>query len=204
MSFQPKMRQAIQTMAICAHRIDMPMEIHHRIASFLNRDWWPDDMSECWNSDCQISNIRRATDAYSEYVMTTGSEGNQQFADFLVSKPCATLKSCSKCNVAKYCSKRCKDFSYKVSHKRCCAKPPCCKGTSTFDEIQLYRDVEALRSIKMPFFIKCSESKDNDANMSDDDDNESWESMETETDDTNEIRTTDIIYKFFNKHSYNT
>lgn len=191
----------------------MPVDIVHRIGSFLNRDWWPDDRKECWNNDCQIASVSKATDAYSEYIRNSGSDCKQQFADFLFQVPCATLKSCPRCNVTKYCSKRCKDDSYKVSHKRCCTKPPCCKGKPTIDEIELYREVAALGSIKKPFFLDNSESdetKNNDiaadqenGDGDGDDDNESWESMDTVMDGTCEVRATDIICKFFSKHNYN-
>jgi hypothetical protein len=213
MSFQPEFRKAMKAIALCTHRLGWPIELVHHIGMFLNRDWWPDDRKECWNSECQIASISKATDAYTEYVMTTGtskdSKDKKQFADFLF-QPCSTLKPCLKCNTTRYCSKRCKENSYKISHKRCCSKPPCCKCKPTSDEMQLYRDLEALGSIKKPFFVQFAEKDEKETNGiavdqqvgEDDDDNGSWESMDTNEDSADDVRATDIIYKFFSKNNY--
>lgn len=218
MSFQPEMRIAIKTVVMSTHRLGMPLETAFKISSFLNRGWWGDSRRECWNDDCKVNDITKAINQYSDAIEKNDNNGPSrpiQFADFLsqASSRTTAWKVCSVCNVPKYCSKTCKIESYKASHKRCCNKPPCCKGVPTLPEIQLYRDVFAcsgdqrLRTLHLPQFIKRLEEKTEsqlkanqtdvkmltystndvvDSNVDENDPDEetgSWESMDSDDDD---------------------
>jgi hypothetical protein len=223
LSFQPSFRDALKTVALCTHRLDMPLDVVHRIGSFLRRDWWSDGKRECWNSDCQVLNISKAVEAFSDHAFNDG-DCAKRFADFIVPIR-SSLKACTRCNVPKYCSKRCKEDSYKASHCYCCCKPQCSLAKPTSEELQLYSDVfncKELQEKKLPRFVQIAQQRlidfshkdtcDDEDAWEDDDDNDddnieeddagSWESMESDVHELKKPNPTSIIYKFFVKNSY--
>lgn len=232
MSFQPAFRQAITTVALCTHRLEMPVDVVHRIGSFMNREWWFDERRECWNSDCQIASVSKAVEAYSEDMLQDGSSSQRQFAHFLAYNK-SSSKPCLKCNVPKYCSKRCKDDSYKTSHANCCGKPQCSTAKLSQEEYQLYIDVfscDEMKGTKLPYFVRRMQDKaleeanstaderiktgdddddddgweDDDGTDEDNDDAGSWESVNSDSVEGKKLNPTEIICKFFKKNSYET
>jgi hypothetical protein len=223
MSFQPQFRQAVKTVAMSCHRLNMPMELARRIASCLHRDWWRDEYRSCWNYDCHISNIGKSVELYHNAV----KDGNTdtQLGNFLFTSNGlnSTFRECEKCRVTKYCSKRCQEESYRASHVSHCGKLPCRKGRPSESEHHLYDTVFACREMQgqlLPLFISNNiplpvvsnnTVVDNDydddwEDEEDDDDNEDedndWESVDSNYNENEPESATTVIHNFF-RNQYN-
>ena len=104
-SFQKPFRQAIKTIALCAHRHGMPIDISITVNSYLSRDWWPDERSECWLYECQIDKLQNALFHKEESVIK----------QYLIKCECKVAHACS--------GKHMKSIN-REGHRRLCKTPP--------------------------------------------------------------------------------
>jgi hypothetical protein len=179
-SFQPEMQVAVRTFALCTHRLNFPNEIVQKVASFLNRTWWPDSRRQCWSFDCQLDQI--------------GKQMSRRIQKRPAKNKSVVCQPCSGCGVAWYCSKRCKGEDMKAGHKRVCET---IFSTGSPEDDVLFRKVF---KNELPAFISVvQESGDVEALDSSfdgrragesevvvvegDDDDGSWESMDTDEED---------------------
>lgn len=175
LSFSVPYRSAVSTLASCAHRYAVPSDIVALVNSFLPRSWWPDERRSCWCQDCQLDQLKR------EF----GSEKKKK------SKPDSFI-TCSGCQVALACSKEHMKFLHKDGHKRYCGLPPFRAPFAEEDNIlcqEILGDAIGIDSIL-------------DTNLNDNDDDGSWESVESDDEDAADLGKSDVILSFFNNKSY--
>lgn len=186
-SFQKPFRQAVKTVALCAHRLGMPLDISVTVNSYLSRDWWPDDRAECWRYECQIDKLQH--DLY------------------LVEKPMSKhcLIQCE-CKVAHACSSKHLKSINREGHRRLCCTPPLREPTA--DDIVFCCRIEAIKKSRNvdlePYRFPCQDNIEVvDANDSDMDEDSDWESIAS-SDDGHETKTStpDMILGFFENKAY--
>lgn len=139
----------------------------------MNRSWWPDPRIRCWSYSCQQS-IARQNGAISKSFI-----------------------SC-KCGVAWYCSKNCQENDFRLGHRRGCVI--LCSGVCDVVGSELLQ-----RYAKLPKSFDTFEDDipmdtriDGEDESNNDDDDGSWESIDTDDDERMEnssasIATLDIV-----------
>jgi hypothetical protein len=193
MSYQPQFRHAINTVALCTHRLGMPNELVHHIGEFMHRDWWDDERKTCFDYDCQA-----------EQVMKNMKRkfGAAQAGKLPSPGPVACI-SCPGCHQTHYCSKEHRESDYKEGHKNQCGTVPFCAPSK--EEVDLFAALFGGKGApELPAAtLAHSEDGDDVADMDvDDDDEGSWESIDSDEEDeldNGEIQPTKtrLIYKFF-------
>lgn len=200
LSYSLPFRNAITSLALCAHRYGVPASIVEIVNSFLPRSWFDDDRMCCWSNECQLTQLSQL---YREKISSRSSNWDDetliQPKQTLQRKPRRALSSCG-CKVAMVC---CKDHMKKLhqeGHKRQCGlppfRPPYSKDENTFvREIFEGSDAGKADGIGKGF----DEQSDADQN---EDDTDSWESVDTNAEDSQRCTMHDKIYSWFNRQSY--
>ena len=186
LSYSVPFRRSISTLALCAHRYQIPSDIVVHVNSFLQRSWWQDDRQCCWSRDCQLSKMKKSfqTKILSrqgnwDAGSSTGTAGNK-FPPLVV---------CPGCKVASVCSRECWKHLHQDGHKRHCGRPPFRTPFSDEDN-NLCRQLFGTEEEDQEF-------------VSEDivDDDESWESVDSDEEVTDASRS-DIVFSFFNNKVY--
>jgi hypothetical protein len=202
MSYQPQFRQAIETVALCTHRLGMPNELVHHIGAFMHRDWWDDERKTCFDYDCQAEQVtknmkRKITAAQAGKLPSPGPE---------------VCISCPSCRQTHYCSKEHRESDYKEGHKNQCGTAPYCAPSKEEGDLfaALFGEKGAPELPAAP--LAHSEDADDvvDMDVGDDDDDEgSWESIDSDEEDEDELDNgesqptkTRLIQQFFKKEVY--
>jgi len=181
-SFQPSFRDAIKAIALCAHRHGVPLELCVNVNSFMSRDWWPDERSECWLYECQIENLQEALNGEDSHPNTK------------------TLLTCNGCMVARGCSKKHMKSIHREGHRKMCRTPP--MRVPTNDDVamccQFLDEVEpnALQEEEVEYEVE-------DVHIDGDnvDDDNDWESVGSD-EDTNHATKTAAVLKYFENKAY--
>lgn len=187
-SFQRPYRIALHTLALCAHRYGMPVDVTRYTFTFLPRTWWPDDRSLCWRYECQHNDLKRRISSDRKYLpgFKIGEERNKSIK----------MIPCPDCHIAHACSQNHLNAIFREGHRRVCQTPPL-RPFSNDDEA-LCREVlgEHLYSESAECALECDESIDFD------DDASCWESIDS-SDDLKDVEgVTDIIFRYFDQKKY--
>lgn len=192
-SFQKPFRDAIKTIALCAYRHHMPLEICIAVNSYLSRDWWPDERTKCWYYDCQI----------------------QQLQSFLFRREDSKVKAikcrtrCEKCHVAHACSEKHLKAIYRDGHRRECKTPPmripndddmafCAK----FDEV-VSSGLKRVKEESSEMKVEIMNVVDADADGVEDEDEEGeWESIASGDDVTEDENIPEMVLNYFETRAY--
>lgn len=191
-SFQKPVREVVKTLLLCANRIRMPTDIATHVSSYLRRDWWPDERSQCWYEECLT---KGATQLLDQKLL------QKDVSDL---RPQKSFHFCRECHVALYCSHGCARGDWRGGHKPLCGKPP--YRIPGLEEDQLFQDVltvpESALGEQMRQFLASRLGQHEEINVYDDDSG-SWESMDSDDDDEAQSETvTEIVFRFFDKLSY--
>jgi MYND finger len=212
-SFQPGFRDAVKAVALCTHSLGFPHETMMTICSFFNREWWDDSRKQCWNFEClgdqSLKSIERRVAGG-----TVPDTGPTRF------------EHCPHCHVAVYCSKECRDKDYKLGHKKKCNRPPLLSRAPDSEELELCSAILESCDAPLPAFLTSNNKEpipkpfvanhpDIDAKVEndcdgmvedDDDDDGSWETLESEDDrdgqNEAELSKTARIHKYFKEKVY--
>ena len=185
LSYSLPFRRSISTLALCAHRYQIPSDIVVHVNSFLQRSWWQDDRQCCWSRDCQLNHMKRDFQA-----KISSRQGNWEAGSNTAGKKPPPLVVCPGCRVASVCSRECLKHLHQDGHKRHCGRPP--YRTPFSDE-----DNNLCREI-------FGTEEENQEVVSEDivvDDDESWESVDSDG-DVGDASRSDIIFSFFNNKAY--
>jgi hypothetical protein len=205
-SFQPGFREAVKTISLCTHRLNMPNEIAMRVSTFLSRQWWPDERRQCWSYACQAEQVYRQ-------MQRKSTSNSAAEPDTPAGRRALTSFPCPNCQVAWYCSAACQEDDFKAGHKKGCCAPPFISVPSP-SEYELYR---AVFKDSIPSALVCvpvqanpginnpnpSLEEDSELDIDGDDANEdddgSWESFDSnDSQVADEVSsTTRVICEFF-------
>jgi hypothetical protein len=200
MSYQPQFRQAIETVALCTHRLGMPIELVHHIGAFMHRDLWDDERKTCFFYDCQSDQVeknmkRKLAAAQAGKLPLPGPEA---------------CMSCPGCHQTHYCSKEHLERDAKEGHKNQCGTAPYCAPSKEEGDLfaALFGGKGALNLPAAP--ITHSKDADDVVDMDvDDDDEGSWESIDSDEEEEDELDNgesqptkTRLIQQFFKKEVY--
>lgn len=197
-SFQRPFRQAIRTVALCAHRYGMPLELCINVNSYLSRDWWPDERATCWlYEECQISDLQRALQR---------KDNSHSYPNLPYAKDGGSLQKCKGCKVAHACSKKHMKFVHREGHGRVCRTPP--MRIPTVEDIdlccQFVNDVVVSEPLQVEELDKIEHLAildDNDPSDGREDDNEEWESIAS-NEQVNAATKTAMVLKYFENKAW--
>jgi hypothetical protein len=195
LSFSIPFRNAISSLALCAHRYGVPASIVEIVNSFLPRSWFYDERMCCWSNDCQLNQL---TQLYREKISSRTSNWNDKASHqpelTIQSRPVKTLTSCG-CKVAMVC---CKDHwkrLHQEGHKRQCGLPPFRPPFSKEDNL-FVREIFEGSNVGL-----CDEDDGSDVDQNEED-TDSWESVDSIVEDPLSSTMHDKIYSWFNSQSY--
>ena len=194
LSYSIPYRRAVSTLALCAHRYGVPHDISVLVNSFLPRSWWPDDRRCCWCRDCQLNNLKQ--DFNAKIATRASNWSYEQNAGARKPKKSPSLMTCPGCEVAAACSRDHMKYLHQDGHKRYCGLPPFRVPFSDEDNA-LCREVGTELPNQMETGEDENEEEENEA-----DDDGSWESVDSNDEELQDRRRSDIIYSFFNDKSY--
>ena len=197
LSFSIQHRQAISSLALCAHRFGVPASIVEIVNAFLPRSWWHDERMTCWCHDCQLNQLAQL---YREKISSRTSNWNgkelPRSESATQSRPRKALTPCPGCGVAAVCSKDHLKRLHKEGHKRQCGlppfRPPFGKEDNLFVREVFEGNYDALddNDVKAEADLKVEEDAD------------SWESVDSNEEEIQRTTMRDKIYAWFNDRSY--
>ncbi len=194
LSFSIPFRNAISSLALCAHRYGVPASIVEIVSSYLPRSWFDDERMCCWSHECQMTQL---SELYREKISSRSSNWNRQKSQQKTQNRGRTLRACG-CEVAMVC---CKDHWKKLQqegHKRQCGLPPFRPPFSKEENLFVREIFEGSNTVD-EVVDREYDKPDPNQNV---DDSDSWESVDTNTEDVQRCTTNDKIYSWFNSQSY--
>ena len=195
LSFSIPYRNAVSTLALCAHRYGVPASIVEIVNSFLPRSWFHDERMCCWSNDCQLNQLAQL---YREKISSRTSNWNGkaplQSELTTQSRPGRTLIGCG-CKVAMVCCKDHLKRLHQEGHKRQCGLPPFRPPFSKEDNL-------FVREIFEGSDVGLGDEDDGSDAVQNEEDTESWESVDSNAEDIQRSTMHDKIYTWFNSQSY--
>jgi len=206
-SFQRAFRDAVKTIALCTHRLGFPHEIIQHVSCFLPRNGWPDPREQCWSYECCVDTVCKTVSR-----MFSEQQGEPQSVET------PSLKYCEKCHFSTFCAKKeCYENEFKLGHKRSCCRPPFLATAPDDDEIkfcvEIFKDAPnsipstlteistAVENEGKPSQDEAMQEEDGWDDIEEDDDG-SWETMDSDEEEAEAPSKTAIIYKYFNQKTY--
>jgi hypothetical protein len=194
LSFQPAFRDAARCVMLCAHRRRMPNEVGLRIVEFLGRDFWPDDRDQCWNSECQMTQLKKR---FMQKRLERHSNNTVRDVPLAIA-----IQTCPICNIPRYCSKKCKTQDSKARHKRVCNAPLYPRLLAEEDFLISAVAEESPEQVAiMPTNSQQSNALSGDE-IRDDDNDEDWIDVESDEESEGTSTRTRRIYRFFKDNFY--
>ena len=200
LSFSIPFRNAVTSLALSAHRYGVPASIVEIVNSFLPRSWFDDERMCCWSHECQMA---RLSQLYREKISLRSRNWNDetllQPERILQRKPGRSLTACG-CGVAMVC---CKDHWKKLhqeGHKRQCGLPPF-RPPYSKDDNMFVREIFEGSHVGIAGEVGEGFDKQEDPDQNEDD-TDSWESVDTNAEDIQRCTMHDKIYSWFNRQSY--
>jgi hypothetical protein len=184
-SFQPQFKAAVRTLVLCAGRVGLPSDVGFHIAKFLPRSAWTDERDRCWCDDCAVDN------AVCLMTWKLGGLKPDQAPKLNVTRPCV-------CQIAMYKSSEHRR-KHAGQHRKGCNKIPL--RLPGREELLLCNFVDAkLRGEEVHFEEAGPEIGNDEA----EDDEGSWESMDTDDEVFMEKpqSVTSVVFDYFNRKSY--
>jgi hypothetical protein len=194
LSFSIPHRQAISSLALCAHRFGVPASIVEIVNSFLPRAWWHDERCICWCRECQLKQL---AEVYRKKISLRTSNWNGVALPTYDSTTQSRLTTCTGCGVVSVCSKDHLKRLQREGHKRQCGLPPFRPPFGKEENI-FVREIFGANdeSIDDNEAIKA----ETDENVEEDED--SWESVASNEEERHMTTIRDKIYAWFNDRSY--
>ncbi|KAK1744985.1 hypothetical protein QTG54_004276 [Skeletonema marinoi] len=192
------MQNAISSLALCAHRYGVPASIVEIVNSFLPRSWFDDERMCCWSHECQMNQLSQL---YREKISSRSSNWNGETSlqhEQRTQRPGRTLTSCG-CKVAMVCSKDHWKRLHQEGHKRQCGLPPFRPPFSKEDNLFVR---EIFEESDVGLVGEVDDEYDRSGTDQNDDDTDSWESIDTNAEDIQKCTMHDKIYSWFNSQSY--
>eukprot|EP00577_Skeletonema_sp_RCC1716_P005416 CAMPEP_0113387256 /NCGR_PEP_ID=MMETSP0013_2-20120614/8439_1 /TAXON_ID=2843 ORGANISM="Skeletonema costatum, Strain 1716" /NCGR_SAMPLE_ID=MMETSP0013_2 /ASSEMBLY_ACC=CAM_ASM_000158 /LENGTH=765 /DNA_ID=CAMNT_0000270139 /DNA_START=1 /DNA_END=2294 /DNA_ORIENTATION=+ /assembly_acc=CAM_ASM_000158 len=190
LSFSIPFRNAISSLALCAHRYGVPASIVDIVNSFLPRSWFDDERMCCWSHECQMNQLSQL---YREKISSRSSNWNGETSlqhEQRTQRPGRTLTSCG-CKVAMVCSKDHWKRLHQEGHKRQCGLPPFRPPFSKEDNLFVR---EIFEESDVGLVGEVDDEYDRSGTDQNDDDTDSWESVDTNAEDIQKCTMHDKIY----------
>ena len=187
-SYQAQYRSAVRSLILCSNRLGLPQDIAFHIAQFLPRSFWPDERARCWCDDCSVDN------AVSLMTWKLGGKMDDQTPKLQVTRLC-------ECKVAMYKNNEHRKKDAGQHRKWCNTLPLRIPGP---EEALFCQLIEAkMNGEEIDEISVANQEIESHGQGEDDDDEGSWESIDTDEEEMDGPRSiTAMIYDFFRSKSY--